>query len=154
MARCPAVGAVGRSDQTMYERKPSAFGLQALTSEDSSMEVSSAASLRAPDLDLQPARDVFQGTLGLIHTALVRHYRLKEHEAAQLERDLCIWFVRFCSRPGSPPPQRFRVLLLVACCRLARSYRRDVGIAHKEKRVSKKASANSAGGRPSRSAME
>ena len=117
------------------------------------MEVSSATSLRAPDLDLQLAREVFQGTLGLIHTALVTLYRLNESEAAQLERDLYVWFLRFCSRPGSPPPQGFRVLLLVACCRLARSYRRDVGIARKGKRVSKK-EVNSDGGRPSRSAMD
>ena len=44
---------------------------------------------------------VFQETLGLIHIALVSHYQLSEQEATELEKDLFVWFRRFCYRPGS-----------------------------------------------------
>ena len=46
-------------------------------------------------------RTIFQDTLGLIHIALVAHYGLEEGEAAELEKDLYLWFLRFCMRPGS-----------------------------------------------------
>ncbi|MGE5414089.1 MAG: hypothetical protein ACM3NW_07940, partial [Syntrophomonadaceae bacterium] len=44
---------------------------------------------------------VFQETLGLIHIALVSHYQLSEQEATELEKDLFVWFRRFCYRPGA-----------------------------------------------------
>ena len=69
-------------------------------------------------------RGVFQGTLGLIHLALVTHYDLEELEAIELEKDLYVWFVRFCSRPGNFDPRNSRPFLMVACCQFAREYQR------------------------------
>ncbi|MDQ2979056.1 MAG: hypothetical protein M3R62_07530 [Acidobacteriota bacterium] len=69
-------------------------------------------------------RTVFQDTLGLIHIALVAHYGLVDSEANELEKDLYLWFVRFCMRPGSKPPKESRSFLLVACCQFAREYQR------------------------------
>lgn len=66
---------------------------------------------------------VFQETLGLIHIALVSHYRLGEPEATELEKDLFVWFRRFCFRPGASPREN-RPYLLVACCQFAREYQR------------------------------
>src|SRR5262245_582863 len=71
-------------------------------------------------------RDVFQETLGLIHIALVAHYGLHDSEATELEKDLYIWFSRFCTRPGSRSPQQSRPFLLVACCQFAREYQNYV----------------------------
>jgi hypothetical protein len=65
-------------------------------------------------------RSVFQETLGLIHLALVTHYDLEELEAIELEKDLYIWFVRFCMRPGNFSPRQSRPFLMVACCQFAR----------------------------------
>ena len=67
-------------------------------------------------------RTVFQDTLGLIHIALVAHYGLEETEATELEKDLYVWFVRFCMRPGNRSPKESRPFLLVACCQFAREY--------------------------------
>jgi hypothetical protein len=67
---------------------------------------------------------VFQDTLGLIHIALVSHYGLEELEAVELEKDLYVWFLRFCSRPGSGSPRDLRPFLLVACCQFAREYQK------------------------------
>ena len=67
-------------------------------------------------------RAIFQDTLGLIHIALVTHYGLGESEATELEKDLYLWFTRFCSRPGSRSPKECRPFLLVACCQFAREY--------------------------------
>jgi hypothetical protein len=69
---------------------------------------------------------VFHDTLGLIHIALVTHYGLEEGEATELERDLGLWFLRFCMRPGSTSPRESRPFLLVACCQFARAYQRYV----------------------------
>jgi hypothetical protein len=69
-------------------------------------------------------RSVFQGTLGLIHLALVSHYDLEELEAIELEKDLYVWFVRFCMRPGNYSPQQSRPFLMVACCQFAREYQK------------------------------
>jgi hypothetical protein len=69
---------------------------------------------------------VFQDTLGLIHIALVTHYGLEEGEAIELERDLNLWFLRFCMRPGNRSPRESRPFLLVACCQFAREYQRYV----------------------------
>jgi len=69
---------------------------------------------------------VFQDTLGLIHIALVAHYGLEETEATELEKDLYVWFVRFCMRPGNRSPKESRPFLLVACCQFAREYQRYV----------------------------
>jgi len=67
-------------------------------------------------------RGIFQDTLGLIHIALVTHYGLEEGEAAELEKDLYLWFLRFCMRPGNISPRDSRPFLLVACCQFAREY--------------------------------
>ena len=61
-------------------------------------------------------RSVFQDTLGLIHIALVTHY--------QLEKDLYVWFLRFCYRPGNSSAREARPFLLVACCQFAREYQK------------------------------
>ncbi|MEP6470654.1 MAG: hypothetical protein ABJC28_01465 [Acidobacteriota bacterium] len=69
-------------------------------------------------------RAVFQDTLGLIHIALVAHYQLGESEAVELEKDLYVWFVRFCYRPGNSSAREARPFLLVACCQFAREYQK------------------------------
>lgn len=69
-------------------------------------------------------RGVFQETLGLIHLALVTHYDLEELEAIELEKDLYVWFVRFCMRPGNYAPRQSRPFLIVACCQFAREYQK------------------------------
>lgn len=69
-------------------------------------------------------RSVFQGTLGLIHLALVSHYDMEELEAVELEKDLYVWFVRFCMRPGNLAPRQSRPFLMVACCQFAREYQK------------------------------
>ena len=66
---------------------------------------------------------VFQETLGLIHIALVTHYQLSEQEATELEKDLFVWFRRFCYRPGASVKEN-RPFLLVACCQFAREYQK------------------------------
>src|SRR4249919_1960328 len=66
---------------------------------------------------------VFQETLGLIHIALVSHYQLDESEATELEKDLFVWFRRFCYRPGASVREN-RPYLLVACCQFAREYQK------------------------------
>jgi hypothetical protein len=68
---------------------------------------------------------VFQETLGLIHIALVSHYQLSEQEATELEKDLYVWFRRFCYRPGASARDN-RPYLLVACCQFAREYQRYI----------------------------
>jgi len=69
-------------------------------------------------------REVYQDTLGLIHIALVTHYGLQEMEAVELEKDLYVWFARFCGRPGAGSPKDLRPFLLVACCQFAREYQK------------------------------
>jgi hypothetical protein len=76
------------------------------------------------DLFEKEVRTIFQDTLGLIHIALVTHYGLEEAEAMELEKDLYVWFLRFCMRPGSTTPRDSRPFLLVACCQFAREYQR------------------------------
>jgi hypothetical protein len=71
-------------------------------------------------------RAIFQETLGLIHIALVAHYGLEEGEAVELEKDLYLWFLRFCMRPGNSSPRESRPFLLVACCQFAREYQKYV----------------------------
>jgi hypothetical protein len=66
---------------------------------------------------------VFSETLGLIHIALVSHYQLAETEATELEKDLFVWFRRFCYRPGASARAN-RPYLLVACCQFAREYQK------------------------------
>jgi hypothetical protein len=86
------------------------------------------------DLDATPSGEdvferevekVFQETLGLIHIALVTHYQLSEQEATELEKDLFVWFRRFCYRPGASVREN-RPYLLVACCQFAREYQKYV----------------------------
>jgi hypothetical protein len=88
------------------------------------MEISdeSAAHVQVEDPYEREVRAVFQDTLGLIHIALVAHYGLVDAEATELEKDLYLWFVRFCLRPGSKSPREARSYLLVACCQFAREY--------------------------------
>lgn len=71
-------------------------------------------------------RAVFQDTLGLIHIALVTHYGMVDAEANELEKDLYLWFLRFCMRPGSKSPRESRPFLLVASCQFAREYQKYV----------------------------
>ena len=71
-------------------------------------------------------KSVFQDTLGLIHIALVTHYGMQESEATELEKDLYLWFMRFCMRPGTRSPRESRSFLLVACCQFAREYQKYV----------------------------
>jgi hypothetical protein len=71
-------------------------------------------------------RAIFHDTLGLIHIALVTHYGLEEGEATELEKDLSLWFLRFCMRPGNSSPRQSRPFLLVACCQFAREYQKYV----------------------------
>jgi len=86
------------------------------------------------DLDTSPSAEdvferevekVFQETLGLIHIALVSHYQLSDQEATELEKDLFVWFRRFCYRPGASVREN-RPYLLVACCQFAREYQKYV----------------------------
>jgi len=78
------------------------------------------------DLYEKEVRAIFHDTLGLIHIALVTHYGLEEGEAMELEKDLSLWFLRFCMRPGNSSPRQSRPFLLVACCQFAREYQRYV----------------------------
>ena len=85
-------------------------------------------------------RRVFQDTLGLIHLALVTHYDLEELEAIELEKDLYVWFVRFCNRPGNFSPLQSRPFLMVACCQFAREYQRyliGTGIRESDEKLKK-----------------
>jgi hypothetical protein len=88
------------------------------------MEISDDVSL-ATDEDRfeREVETVFQETLGLIHIALVSHYQLAEQEATELEKDLFVWFRRFCYRPGATIREN-RPFLLVACCQFAREYQK------------------------------
>jgi hypothetical protein len=89
------------------------------------MEISdeSLSGMSAEDLFEQEVQSVFQETLGLIHIALVSHYQLAEQEATELEKDLYVWFRRFCYRPGASVREN-RPYLLVACCQFAREYQK------------------------------
>jgi len=78
----------------------------------------------ADDAFEREVRTVFQDTLGLIHIALVTHYQLGESEALELEKDLYVWFLRFCYRPGNSSAREARPFLLVACCQFAREYQK------------------------------
>jgi hypothetical protein len=90
------------------------------------MESDDAVPLVQEDQFEKAVRGIFQDTLGLIHIALVTHYGLEESEAAELEKDLYLWFLRFCMRPGNSSPLDSRPFLLVACCQFAREYQRYV----------------------------
>jgi hypothetical protein len=91
------------------------------------MEISDdfEASSSAQDIFDDEIQKVFQETLGLIHIALVSHYQLTEQEATELEKDLFVWFRRFCYRPGASVREN-RPYLLVACCQFAREYQKYV----------------------------
>ena len=78
------------------------------------------------DLFEREVKAIFLDTLGLIHIALVTHYGLEEGEAAELEKDLYLWFLRFCMRPGNTSPNESRPFLLVACCQFACEYQKYV----------------------------
>jgi hypothetical protein len=92
------------------------------------------------DLFEKEVRPIFQDTLGLIHIALVTHYGLEEGEAIELEKDLYLWFLRFCMRPGNTSPLESRPFLLVACCQFAREYQKYVigaGVRRSDERLKK-----------------
>jgi len=91
------------------------------------MEISDdfEASSSPQDIFDAEIQTVFQETLGLIHIALVSHYQLTENEATELEKDLFVWFRRFCYRPGASVKEN-RPYLLVACCQFAREYQKYV----------------------------
>lgn len=90
------------------------------------MEISDESPPRQQEEDAleKEVRSVFQDTLGLIHIALVKHYGMEDLEARELEKDLYLWFVRFCRRPGNESPKQARPFLLVACCQFAREYQK------------------------------
>lgn len=90
------------------------------------MEISdeSAPSLEPESQFERDVRVVFHDTLGLIHIALVTHYGMVDSEANELEKDLYLWFLRFCMRPGSRSPKESRSFLLVASCQFAREYQK------------------------------
>src|SRR5713101_4920281 len=90
------------------------------------MEREETASKDQEDLFEKEVGAIFQETLGLIHIALVTHYGLEEGEAMELEKDLYLWFLRFCMRPGNSSPRESRPFLLVACCQFAREYQKYV----------------------------
>ena len=92
------------------------------------MEISDESSRSIPEETAfqKEVREVFQQTLGLLHIALVTHYGMVESEANELEKDLYLWFLRFCSRPGSKSPKESRSFLLVASCQFAREYQKYV----------------------------
>src|SRR5215831_1697617 len=115
----------------MYKSKPSGFELGGDSEPGSKGEIAAPSGEKPLEWE---SREVFLDTVGLVHTALVTQYGLTETEASDLEKDLYVWFVRLCIRPGSSPPQQFRALLLVAACRLAREFRRHVGIANKSRK--------------------
>jgi hypothetical protein len=89
------------------------------------MEISddSHSTASSEELFEQEISSVFQETLGLVHIALVTHYQLSEQEATELEKDLYVWFRRFCYRPGASAREN-RPYLLVACCQFAREYQK------------------------------
>jgi hypothetical protein len=88
------------------------------------MEISDESdSASQAELFEREIESVFHETLGLVHIALVSHYLLAEPEATELEKDLFVWFRRFCYRPGATPREN-RPYLLVACCQFAREYQK------------------------------
>ena len=94
--------------------------------------------ISSEDLFEREVERVFQETLGLIHIALVSHYQLSEQEATELEKDLFVWFRRFCYRPGASVREN-RPYLLVACCQFAREYQKYVvgtGVRDSDERLS------------------
>jgi len=98
----------------------------AATFEEQQMEIPDESPAQsAESLFEHEIESVFQETLGLIHIALVSHYCMSEQEATELEKDLFVWFRRFCYRPGASPKDN-RPFLLVACCQFAREYQRYV----------------------------
>ena len=104
------------------------------------MEISDDFDVASSPQDIFDAeiQKVFQETLGLIHIALVSHYQLTEQEATELEKDLFVWFRRFCYRPGASVREN-RPYLLVACCQFAREYQKYVvgsGMRESDERLS------------------
>ncbi len=92
------------------------------------MEISdeSGPPVQSEDPFEKEVKTIFLDTLGLIHIALVTHYGMEEAEATELEKDLYVWFLRFCKRPGHGSPREFRPFLLVASCQFAREYQKYV----------------------------
>ncbi len=63
---------------------------------------------------------VFRGSLPLLHSLLVIHYRFTEENARDAEADLPVWFERMARRAPRDPAS-LREALLVAACEYARS---------------------------------
>ena len=92
------------------------------------MEISDGSAVRvSPEdpFDLKVTK-AFQDVVGLVRVALVSHYRLTEREAADLEKDLEVWFGRFCRRNPTTATAREKLpSLLVMCCTFAHSYQKS-----------------------------
>jgi hypothetical protein len=104
------------------------------------METRDTVPLVQEDPFEKEVRTIFQDTLGLIHIALVTHYGLEEGESMELEKDLYLWFLRFCMRPGNNTATESRPFLLVACCQFAREYQKYVigaGVRGSDEKLSK-----------------
>jgi hypothetical protein len=73
-------------------------------------------STRLPN-DYRELDNVFVRARPLIQSALVGQYGLSREEAADVERNLREWFVRFSKRSGSTQAEHFleQELLLMAC---------------------------------------
>ena len=102
------------------------------------MVIGDSATRLQEDVFGTDVKAIFQDTLGLIRIALVTHYGLEEVEAAELEKDLSLWFLRFCMRPGNSSARESRPFLLVACCQFAREYQKYVigaGVRQSDKRL-------------------
>ncbi len=83
---------------------------------------------------------VLRESLGLIHSTLTAQYQMGESEARELERDLAVWFERFCQRPGSPPARDCRHSLIVMTCLFARGHQRhriEVGLRASNERLNR-----------------
>ncbi len=66
---------------------------------------------------------IFGRVLPLIDSALVRHYRLCQDEAMEVEQSLYQWFHGFARRPGSPKSaEGLRPHLLLMACQAGHVY--------------------------------
>ncbi len=83
-----------------------------------------AFSVTAEESVAEEISTVFRESAGLIHATLTTQYQMEESEARDLERDLAVWFERFCRRPGSPPARDCRHSLIVMTCLFARGHQR------------------------------
>ncbi len=69
--------------------------------------------------------EVYRETSGLIHATLVAQYRIPEPKALSIEKDLELWFYRFCRRQVTASPRENLPFLLLLACTFARGYQRN-----------------------------